>query len=82
MTNPVSAEQAEGPKKVKAVRSGLIIALVTFPQIRVESVLKLHLESSSESLPIQDEQTGSVNPEGGPGSSITEESLIVSPSKL
>ncbi len=82
MTNPVSAEQAEGPKKVKAVLSGLIIAFVTVPQIRVESVLKLHLESSNESLPTQEEQTGSVNPEGGTGSSFVVESLIVSPSKL
>lgn len=82
MTNPVSDEQAEGPKKVKPVLSGLIIALVTVPQVRAESVLKLHLESSSESLAAQDEQNGRLNPEGCPGSTITVESLIVSPSKL
>jgi len=82
MINPVSAEQADGPKKVKAVLSGLITALVTVPQIRVESVLKLHLESSTESLPAQDVQKGRVNPEGGNGSSVITVSLIVSPSKL
>ena len=80
MINPVSGEQADGLKKVKAVLSGLIMAFIFSPHEKMVSVLKLHVESKPVSLPSQVEQKGNEKPTRGPGSSTNVESSFVSPS--
>ena len=65
ITNPVSIEQADGPKKVKAVFSKSMPAASTVPHKKVLPVLKFHFPSKSSSVTLQDEHPG--NPFTGSG---------------
>jgi hypothetical protein len=58
ITNPVSVEQADGPKKVNPFRSGVMTALVTVPHKRVVSYLKFHPKMIKSSMLRHAKQNG------------------------
>jgi hypothetical protein len=79
MTNPVSIEQAEGPKKVKAFLSGSIPApaLSTTPHKYELPVLKFHVDSCSPLAGLHKEQENSAAEEGSCGADIESTILLV-----
>ncbi len=65
---PVSAEQEDGPKKVKAFLSGFMMAVSALPH-RIELPdLKLHCDSPDPVMVKQGEQNGNSLLTTGPGS--------------
>jgi hypothetical protein len=72
MTNPVSIEQAEGPKKVKAFLSGSIPApaLSTTPHTYELPVVKFHVDSCSSLAGLHKEQDNSPADKGGCGTGM------------
>lgn len=62
MINPLSTEQAEGPKKVIAVLSGLATALVIKPHNEDVPILKLHLTEEEVSVMSHPLQVGRIIP--------------------
>ncbi len=55
---PVSPEQDEGPKKVKAFRSGLLMAVSKVPQSTELPDLKVHCDNPEPVLAVQAGQSG------------------------